>query len=283
MTSVDAQPLVTRTSSAEAYVDLLAGQGRYEFTTDEATAALGVSDVAARAALRRLSVRGRIAMPYRGFHVIVPPEYRTLGCLPPEQFVPQLMQRLKLAYYVALLSAAQYHGAAHQRPQRFQVAVAKNRKPICCGAVAVDFIARKEVARVPTKSLNTPRGVVLVSSIEATVLDLVGYSSHVGGLDQTATVIAELADQIHGDDLVDVAKTAPVSWSQRLGYILDLLGHRDRAEPLAAFVRENAGDVVALAPSASTKDARRVARWQLDVNAEVETRCSRAWPAPLRP
>jgi nitroreductase len=31
--------------------------------------------------------------------------------LPPEQFVPQLMGRLELAYYVALLSAAQYHGS----------------------------------------------------------------------------------------------------------------------------------------------------------------------------
>ena len=31
-------------------------------------------------------------MAFRGFCVIVPPEYRRLGCLPPEQFVLQLME-----------------------------------------------------------------------------------------------------------------------------------------------------------------------------------------------
>jgi predicted transcriptional regulator of viral defense system len=255
---------------AASYIDALAARGRYEFTTEEATRAFGVSDVAARAALRRLAARGRIAMPVRGFHVIVPPEYRKLGCLPPEQFVPQLLGRLKLSYYVALLSAAQYHGAAHQRPQRFQVAVAKNRKPIACGAVEVEFIARKEVANVATKSLSTPRGPMLVSSIEATALDLVGYVNHVGGLDQAATVIGDLAEKVDGVALVAVANTAPVAWSQRLGYLLDLLGHEDRAEPLAAFVKENAGDVVALSPSEPTKHAKRVARWRLDANVVVE-------------
>jgi hypothetical protein len=59
----------------------------------------------------------------RGFHVIVPPEYRSLGCLPPEQFAPALMETLGMPYYAGLLSAAQFHGAAHQRPQVFQVVV----------------------------------------------------------------------------------------------------------------------------------------------------------------
>jgi predicted transcriptional regulator of viral defense system len=261
---------VTSGSSVEAFVDDLAGRGRYDFTTAEAVATLGVSEVAARAALRRLAARGRIAMPFRGFHVIVPPEYRKLGGLPPEQFVPQLMGRLELAYYVALLSAAQYHGAAHQRPQRFQVAVAKNRKPIVSGAVAVEFIARKQAALVPVQALNTPRGAVLVSSVEATALDLVGYPAHAGGLDQAATVLAELADQIDGARLAVAAKTAPVSWSQRLGYVLDFLGHQHRTAPLAAFVRENASEVVPLAPSEPTAGARRIPRWRLNVNVDVE-------------
>jgi predicted transcriptional regulator of viral defense system len=256
--------------SAEEFVDSLAAHGRYDFTTIEAIEALRVSDVAARAALRRLTARGRITMPFRGFHVILPPEYRKLGSLPPEQFVPQLMGRLDLAYYVALLSAAQYHGAAHQRPQRFQVAVAKNRKPIVSGAVTVEFIARKQVASVPVQALNTPRGEVLVSSVEATALDLVGYPAHAGGLDQVATVIAELAERIDGARLAIAATTAPVSWSQRLGYVLDLLGHEARTAPLAAFVREHAHEVVPLAPSESTAGARRAPRWRLDVNVEVE-------------
>jgi predicted transcriptional regulator of viral defense system len=253
-----------------SFVERLAEGGRYTFSTDDAIAALGVSPVAARAALRRLAAKGRIAQPFRGFHVIVPPEYRRLGSLPPEQFIPQLMVRLREKYYVALLSAAQYHGAAHQRPQRFQVAVAKNRSEVVCGTVEVEFVARKEVARVPTVSFNTPRGPIRVASVEATALDLVGYPRHVGGLDNAATVLAELGEKIDGKLLAKVAKTAPVSWSQRLGHLLDIVGHEDKTETLAAFVRNTAGDVIALVPSESTQHAARSSKWRVDVNADIE-------------
>ena len=255
---------------AEAYVDDLVARGRHAFTTRDAMLALGVSDVAARATLRRLAARGRIAMPFRGFHVVVPPEYRRLGCLPPDQFVPQLMGQLELPYYVGFLTAAQYHGSAHHRPQRFQVAVARNRKPIVCGLVEVDFIARKEITTVPTKTLNTPRGPMLVSSVEATALDLVGYVDRVGGLDHVAVVIGDLADQIDGIALTEAAKTAPVSWSQRLGYLLELLGHEERLQPLESFVKANARDFIALVPSRPVLQAKRVARWHLDANVDVD-------------
>lgn len=38
---------------------------------------------------------------------------------------------------MGLLSAAQYHGAAHHRPQEAQVMVAKSRRPIVADAVLV--------------------------------------------------------------------------------------------------------------------------------------------------
>ena len=79
------------------FIDGLAAKGRYHFATAEAVAAVGASPVSVRAAIRRLREKGRVAMPHRGFHVIVPPEYRNLGCLPAEQFVPQLMGHLSLA------------------------------------------------------------------------------------------------------------------------------------------------------------------------------------------
>jgi hypothetical protein len=82
-----------------SYISGLAASGRCHFATEEAIAALGSLPVAARASLRRLWENGRVAMPFRSFHLIVPPEYRALGCLPADQFVPQLMEHLGLAYY----------------------------------------------------------------------------------------------------------------------------------------------------------------------------------------
>jgi predicted transcriptional regulator of viral defense system len=255
--------------TAARFVEDLAVSGRHHFTIAEAVAALGVSVIAARAALRRLAAKGAIASPFRGFHVIVPPEYRLLGCLPPEQFIPQLMAHLGLGYYAGLLSAAQLHGAAHQRPQVFQVMVERNRAPITCGQVRVEFVARKGLARVPTALMNTPRDQLRVSSPEATALDLAGYSARAGGLDTVATVLAELAERLDPEKLAQAARLAPVPWGQRLGHLLEAAGAGDRTGPLAAWVHDQAREYVPLVPGGRA-GAGRSTRWRLLVNAEVE-------------
>ena len=124
--------------------DLVAG-GRYCFSAEEAVGALGATVVATRAALRRLRQKGELAMPYKGFHVVVPPEFRNIGCLLAGHFIPSLMAYLEKKYYAGLLSAAEYHGAAHQRPHVFQVVVARNKPEITCGKIRVMFVARKNM------------------------------------------------------------------------------------------------------------------------------------------
>jgi hypothetical protein len=177
---------------------------------------------------------GDIADPYRGFHVIVPPEYRRLGCLPADQFVPQLMQHLGEPYYVALLSAAELHGAAHQRPQAFQVMVETNRRAIECGEVRVQFIARRRWKTTSVVERKTPRGLLRVASPEATALELVGYADQCGGLDNVAAVLAELVEPSMRIDSLPECERSPIAWVQRLGYLLDLTEHRDLADKLAA-------------------------------------------------
>lgn len=255
---------------ARTLIARLAAEGRYHFTTDEARASLGVSAAATRLALNRLAKQGQIASPARGFYIILPPEYRRLGCLPAEQFIPALMERSGLRYYSGLLSAAQFHGAAHHRPQEFQVVLGKPRRPIECGAVRVAFIARKRIADVSVQSFNTPRGTILVSSPEATAVDLVGYEHHAGGLDQVATVLTELAEKIDPQRLLTAAQTAPVPWAQRLGYLLELVGAGEKTAPLKAYVGEKARDATPLLPAAPHEDATRSPDWKLYVNATVE-------------
>lgn len=252
------------------YLSALAASGRHHFTSREAREALGVSADAAKLALNRLAKQELIASPLRGFYVIIPPEYQSLGCLPADQFIPALMEHLKLHYYAGLLSAAQYHGAAHQRPQEFQVFVAKNRAPIICGKVRVAFIARKRVADVPVKSVNTARGSLAVSSPEATALDLVGYVAHAGGLGQVATILAELVEQIDAGKLVAAAETAPVPWAQRLGYLLEHLGFPEKTPALKKYVQAHAKHWTLLAPKAPRNRAHPNKGWRLHVNAKVE-------------
>ncbi len=181
------------------------------------------------------------------------------------------MKRLNLPYYAGLLSAAQYHGA-HRRPQEFQVFLAKNRRPSQCGAVRIAFIARKNIKDVAVESFNTPRGTVLVSSREATALDLVGYAGHAGGLNQVATVLSELAERLDPGKLATAAWTAPLPWAQRLGYLLEHLGFDAKTPALKAYVREHSRQWVALLPKAPQKRSHRNKGWKLYVNAKVEAK-----------
>lgn len=252
------------------YIEDLAASGRYTLTSGEARSSLGVSADAAKLALNRLARQGLIASPARGFYVIVPPEYRSLGCPPADQFIPALMKRSDMPYYAALLTAAQYHGAAHQRPQEFQVFLDRKRRPIACGRVRVAFMVRKRIRDVPVQGFNTPRGTMFVSTPEATAVDLVGYQHQAGGLDLAATVLAELAEQIKPEKLSVAAATAPVAWAQRLGYLLEHVGAGEKAADLKAYVRAHARQSTLLLPKAPHKKARRHEDWKLYVNADVE-------------
>lgn len=252
------------------FVAEIVASGRHSFTTEEASRALGGSATAARAALRRLKAKGQIADPHRGFYVVVPPEYQRVGCPPAEQFIAQLMEHLGEPYYVALLSAAELHGAAHQRPQAFQVMVKTNRRMIACGQVRIEFVARKEMEATPVVEKNTPRGRLRVASPEATALELVGYADRCGGLDNVAGVLGELVESIDAGKLVASARACPIAWSQRLGYLLDVTEHRDLADGLVPLVREHARFVAPLVRAKPKTGAERVERWRLAVNAAIE-------------
>jgi len=251
-------------------VEKLSASGRYSFTTRAITEALGLSVLAARAALRRLKAKGVVATPHRGFHVIVPPEYRWLGCLPPEQVSALALDHLGIPYYAGLLSAAEIHGAAHQRPQLFQVVVPRNRSTLRCGKVRVQFVARRNVALMPTAAINTPRGPLRVSTREVTAIDVIGYARHCGGLGNVATVVAELAEELEPDALVHVARMSPVPWGQRLGFLLDLAGYARLTGTLAQHVDRVAREYVPLRPGKPARVAERNPRWRLLVNEAVE-------------
>ncbi len=255
---------------ASQYIRDLAANGVHHFSTQDAIAAIGGNPPAVREQIRRLKQRGLVAEPARSFHVIVPPEYSRLGCLPAEQFIDPLMKFWEEPYYLGLLSAAERFGAAHQRPQATQAMIQRSRPPIICGRVEVVFIARQNTDQLPVSILNTPRGTVRYSTPELTTLELVGYTGHAGGISNIATVLAELSENMDADVLCETAKLCPVSWAQRLGYLLEKAEASALADSLFSFVKTEARSYTPLRRAAKTTVVERVARWKLIVNTEVE-------------
>jgi predicted transcriptional regulator of viral defense system len=256
---------------ARSYIEGLLGRGRHTFTRAEAERALGSSSTATYQALRRLQKDGWLAMPRRGFYLIVDPAYRQLGALPPTAWIDDLMRFHDVPYYVGLLSAAALHGAAHQQPQEFQVVTSAILRPVAVSRVRIRFFFRRRMDAAVTQKIKTSSGYVAVSTPEMTAYDLVRYRKGAGSIDHVATVISELAEHLDARQLLAIAtKGEELPVVQRLGYLLERTGHAQLAGRLHVFVEKHEPKMVVLEPSSSEAVTERDRRWRILVNASIE-------------
>jgi predicted transcriptional regulator of viral defense system len=227
--------------------DWLLARGRSAVTTQEAGEILGVPDEQVRVRLNAAVHRGRLFSPSRGLWVAIAPKYQTWGAPPALEFLDPLMTYLKREYYVGWLSAAEIHGAAHQRPQALQVAVDRPVQDRSFGRSHLRFTRQSRVADLPRQRHNVESGHVWVSTPTLTAVDLVHRPDLGGGLGNVATVLFDLAEvaSLDGRDLAALAVSYSASTVRRLGYLLDLvdapvdtleLARRAQATPLPRAV-----------------------------------------------
>ncbi|MBI4602957.1 MAG: type IV toxin-antitoxin system AbiEi family antitoxin [Planctomycetes bacterium] len=250
-------------------MDRLQGSGRYTFTAGEVAKVLGGSDAAREAALRRLKRKGRIVSPRRGFFVIVPVEYRSAGSPPATWFIDDLMAYQGRPYYVGLLTAAEIHGAAHQRPQVFQVLTDVPMRPVEVGRVRIEFHRSRNTRAVPVERAKTETGSMRVSTPEATALDLMRYPEACGYLDNVATVLKELVERIDPRRIAKAVGSGRHPDAQRLGFLLEHLGLEKVAAPLARVVASWRRRPVLLRPERGARGLKHDPRWYVVPNEEV--------------
>ena len=253
------------------FVDRLQESGRYTFTREEAANARGISQVALRHAALRLQRQNRLVMPRRGFFVIVPLEYRSAGAPPSAWYIDALMRFHGRPYYVGLLSAAALHGAAHQQAQEFEVITDRALRPAIAGRTQLRFFHKRRQAQTPTVAIKVETGTMLVSSPEATAFDLVRYPLAAGGLGNIVTVLAELAEKIDPERLVETAESeAELAAVQRVGLLLESAGAGDRVERLAEWIAKRKPRTIPLRPDRDVASAPKNQRWRLLVNEQID-------------
>jgi predicted transcriptional regulator of viral defense system len=230
------------------WVEQLQSTGRYTFTASRVESETKRSPVAVQTALRRLKEQRRIVSLRRGFYVVVPPEYRATGSPPASWFIDELMRHLDQPYYVGLLSAAAIHGASHQQPMVFQVVTDMPTREIRAGKVTIRFSMNSRVKQMPTTGIQTETGTMRVATPETNAFDLVRYQAAAGHLSNVTTVLGELAERIDGQALVKIAHLVKLPDVQRLGYLLDAVGERELAAPLAEWLKTQNRRVVPLLP-----------------------------------
>lgn len=251
------------------FVDSLQARGRYTFSRDEALAALSSSPAALKLAAGRLARAGRLAMPRRGFFVIVPLEHRAAGAPPPSWYVTDLLHHAGVTGYVGLVSAAALHGAAHQAPQEYQVVTDRQLRAMTVGRSRIRFVFKRDAARIPVVSRKTETGSMPVSTVEATAFDLVQHVEVIGSIDTAATVLAELGDAVDAAALAACASLYPRSIGQRVGWLLDRVGRADKTGRLHDALAARPRAAVNLRPGFRTTGAAD-ARWHVRIDRDVE-------------
>jgi predicted transcriptional regulator of viral defense system len=191
--------------------------------------------------LVRLVENGKIQSVWHGFYVVVPIEYELKGVIPPVVYIHQLMTHLQRDYYIGLLNAASFYGAAHQQPQEFTIITAgKNLRDKLKNGIKINFVSKKVIPHAFIRKKISKSGYVSVSSPELTALDLLVYQKEIGGLSRVGTVLNELVEEMDFNQITpDFLHLFPATTIQRLGYLLDeVLEQQDKAKLLLETVRK---------------------------------------------
>ncbi len=256
------------------YLEKRIAHGKNYFTIDDAVKELGKSKNAIRLSISHLMAKNEIVSPAKGFYLMVPPEYRVIGCIPADQFIPYLMECLGHKYYVGLITAASYYGASHQASQIFQVITEHQLRRITCGKVKIQFIKNMQLKDVPTNMVSTPKSRLIISTPESTAMDLLRFIKQSGGLNNIVTLLSDLKEQISEDKLGLILESQPeLAWKQRLGYIFEFIGAKNLADVIENHLsKQKRIDYILLNPNIKkfTKKKKNET-WKIIENVKIES------------
>ncbi len=234
------------------------------------------SETALKRALDRLSKKEKIVSVFKGYYVIVPPQYFAKGILPPTLFIDGLMKYLERNYYIGLLNAAALNGAGHQQPQEyFVITEYPVLRPTNKRGIKINYISTKQLSpETLLEKKKTETGYINVSNSILTAIDLINYEKRIGGLSRAVTVINELLENIKPKDIIQelVAYTSATTL-QRLGFILEeILGKQDLADKLFSLCKKSEVKFYTIPLKASGEKNKEQLndKWKIWINAEIE-------------
>jgi predicted transcriptional regulator of viral defense system len=230
-----------------------------------------------RRSLYRCVEKKKVLSVWHGFFVVLLDEYGMKGVAPPTEYIDQLMKHLGKDYYIALLSAAELHGASHQAPQEFFVICNNtNLRDKLKNDVKINFKKKKTIPKKHLIQLVTNSGYINVSDPILTAYDLVCYAKSSGGINRVATVINELAEKIRFSNVnKEFMHSFAPAVTQRLGYLFEELGYDELADKLhrKADIAGLKFRKMPLVIVGKTKDLSGYPvneRWKLIINEQID-------------
>lgn len=268
--------IMAKTENITEWIKSKPPRGKYTFSREEVLSAFpDMKPEVISTKISREVKKGKIMIPVQGFYVIIPDEYALRGFAPQPFYLDEMMRHLKRRYYVALMSAGNYHGAGHQAPMTFCVMLeppAMHDKQT--GKYSTRYFYRSHIPVEYVERRLTRTGYINISCPELTAVDLIAYQARSGSITRAATVLAELVEktdfQKYGTEFV---KIAPTACFQRLGYILEnILEEKKVADDVYTLLKDASVRMqpAALKPGKPTNGCQMNARWKILVNELIE-------------
>jgi predicted transcriptional regulator of viral defense system len=224
--------------------------------------------------LARLCKKNELLNLRKGFYLILPPRYSSLGKLPIQLYIQKLFKYIDKPYYLSLFSAAAIHGAAHQKTQKeYIVTVPPALRDISKNNFQLEFVTAKNWDDKSINQHKSDAGMYNVSSPALTAIDLVHYHQKTGGINRILANIEELAEEIILEDLNNLLTWYPsVSAIQRLGYILEELQVDEQLVNCVFNHLQNKKHYpILLTIKKGQKPGSTGNRWKVDVNIELDS------------
>lgn len=257
-------------NKGEKLLNAILAEAKTLFSLDEAQEKLRLPKNYVVKILSNLVKKKQILRISKGLYAYFPPAEKQFG-FNVSRIMGQIMEHWHMPYYVGLLSAADYYGAAHQKPQLLQIIIPRQISFAKAKELGISFHVQKHFPKTGLTQIKTPQGYIWYSSPELLVLDLLNYEKASGGIDNVATVIREMMPFLKKQNLQDVALNYPVqAVVQKLGYLLELFDAQNPLlQCLQRSIKKNGASVVGLS-SVFPKKGSFNSKWKVIVNAALE-------------
>lgn len=253
------------------YLNKVQKEGKSHFTLNELDKHLVSDKASISRSLTRLTAK-RVIVPIKnGFYIILSPIEQNRGISDPKGFIDPLMSTYGKPYYVSLLTAAAWQGAAHQAPMTFYVTTTyPSIRHIKKKNIHIHFSFTTQFPKNGIIQSKTNKGYINTSSVELTILDLIKYEKSVGHLERVSEVIIELIDAVNVNKLFLLLPHFSVRVIQRLGYILeDIIEEQEIHKTLYQYLAQKRLSYIPLQPNHYDVVLRKNKKWKININEEI--------------
>jgi predicted transcriptional regulator of viral defense system len=256
------------------YINQLLSHEEYSFSVVELIENVHKSEISIKSELSRLIAKKEIVNLRKGFYLIITPRYSSALKLPIQLYCEKLFKYLNRNYYVALFSAAKFHGASHQQVQRDYIITDQPKfNNISKSTIDIRFFTTSNWTDKNIQIKKSDAGIYKVSSPALTIADLIHHQTKLGGINRMLAVIEELSEELNEPDFVELLNWYPnKSTLQRFGFLLEELGINEEFQELLFLNLKTTNFFpVLLSPKLNEKPGAVNNRWKVVVNIKLES------------